>query len=188
MAVMISRPEAGGADASLDKPVLPNRVVPKVTPLKSALEFSAHPTTEEISQVWVLTNGSCRWAASRARMRTPLWRQRCWIMPGDVTSSMRARNFSRRVVFPRIQRAWLRASVRAIAFAMAFTPTIAPVPSLHGALPMPAAWVLFCGISGLGSEDRMLDVRYGGIPLLVVFSVVWLTSMAVILFRRERPS
>lgn len=88
----------------------------------------------------------------------------------------------------RIQRAWLRASVRALALAAAFTPTIAPVPSLHGALPMPAVWVLFCGIFGLGSEDRMLDVRYGGIPLLVAFSVVWLISMAVIQFRRERTS
>ena len=88
----------------------------------------------------------------------------------------------------RIQRAWLRASVRALALAAALTPTIAPVPSLHGALPMPAVWALVCGIFGLGSEDRMSDVQYGGVPLLVVFSVVWLISMAVILFRRERFS
>jgi hypothetical protein len=88
----------------------------------------------------------------------------------------------------RVQRAWLRASVRALALAAAFTPTIAPVPSLHGALPMPAVWVLVCGMFGLGSEDRMSDVRYGGIPLLVAFSVVWLISMAVIFFRRDRIS
>jgi hypothetical protein len=88
----------------------------------------------------------------------------------------------------RIERAWLRSLVRAIALAAALTPTIAPVPSLHGALPMPAVWVLICGIFGFGSEDRMIDLRYGGIPLLVVFAAIWLISMAITFFRPNRPT
>lgn len=88
----------------------------------------------------------------------------------------------------RIQRPWLRSSVRALALAAALTPTIVPVPGLHGALPMPAVWVLVCGIFGLGSEDRMMDLRYGGIPLLVVFGVIWLFSMAITFFRHDRAA
>lgn len=86
----------------------------------------------------------------------------------------------------RIQRLWLRSLVRALALAAALTPTIVPVPGLHGALPMPAVWVLICGIFGFGSEDRMIDLRYGGIPLLVVSSFIWLISLAIAYFRRDR--
>lgn len=88
----------------------------------------------------------------------------------------------------RIHRAWLRSLVRAIALAAALTPTIVPASGLHGALPMPAIWVLFCGIFGLGSEDRMIELRYGGIPLLVVFTVIWLFSMAITFFRHDRAA
>ena len=88
----------------------------------------------------------------------------------------------------RIQRPWLRSLVRSGALAAAITPTIVPVPGLHGALPMPAAWVLICGIFGFGSEDRMIDLRYGGIPLLVVFTVIWLFSMAITFFRHDRAA
>jgi len=53
---------------------------------------------------------------------------------------------------------------------------------------MPAVWVLICGIFGFGSEDRMIDLRYGGIPLLVVFAAIWLISMAITFFRPNRPT
>jgi RHS repeat-associated protein len=53
MAAVVLQPHASGAGPSLDKPVIPNRTVPKVTPPKSGLEFSAQPTTQEISEAWV---------------------------------------------------------------------------------------------------------------------------------------
>lgn len=46
-AVML-QPQAGVAGANPDKPVVPNRTLPKVNPPKTGLEFSATPTTQEI--------------------------------------------------------------------------------------------------------------------------------------------
>ena len=48
MAAAILQPQVGGAGASPDKQVIPNRTLPKVNPPKAGLEFSANPTTQEI--------------------------------------------------------------------------------------------------------------------------------------------
>ncbi len=53
MAVTILQPHAGRAGASPDKPVVPNRTLPKVNPPKTGLEFSAIPTSQEISEEWI---------------------------------------------------------------------------------------------------------------------------------------
>ncbi len=45
--------QVGGAGASPDKPVVPNRTVPKVNPPKAGLEFSVRPTTREITSARV---------------------------------------------------------------------------------------------------------------------------------------
>lgn len=45
--------QVGGAGASPDKPVVPNRTLPKVNPPKTGLEFSALPTTHEITSARV---------------------------------------------------------------------------------------------------------------------------------------
>ena len=85
-----------------------------------------------------------------------------------------------------IRSIWLRHVPRALVTAAAFTPTIAPIPGLHGALPMPAVWVfLVGGILGEGSGDRLVDLRYGGVPLFVVFVVIWLFSVAIAYARRH---
>jgi hypothetical protein len=86
----------------------------------------------------------------------------------------------------RIQRTWLRSALRSLAMAAALTPTIVPVPGLHGALPMPAIWVFVFGIVGLGGENRWVELLHGGIPLLVVFAVIWLISLAIQFFRNRR--
>lgn len=83
----------------------------------------------------------------------------------------------------RVQRPGLRWAVRSAVLASAVTPTIVGVPGLHGALPMPAAWVLVCGLTGMGSEDRWGDIRLGGIPLLVGFGVIWAMGLVAGFFR-----
>jgi len=52
MALLLLQSPLCGAAGS-DKAVTPNRTVPVVTPPKSGLEFSAHPTAEEISSARV---------------------------------------------------------------------------------------------------------------------------------------
>ena len=52
VALMLLQPPLCGA-AGPDKAVTPNRTVPVVTPPKSGLEFSAHPTASEISSARV---------------------------------------------------------------------------------------------------------------------------------------
>jgi hypothetical protein len=87
----------------------------------------------------------------------------------------------------RIESSWWRHLPRALVAAMVVTPTVVPVPALHGALPLPAIWVLLSGVFGFGSEDRMLDIRHGGVPLLAVASVMWLLALLVT-FLRSRSS
>ena len=53
MAVMMSMPEAAVAGPGPDKPAVPNRTLPKVNPPKPGLEFSARPTTQEITSARV---------------------------------------------------------------------------------------------------------------------------------------
>jgi hypothetical protein len=82
-----------------------------------------------------------------------------------------------------VESPWLRQLPRALVIAAMITPTVVPVPELHGALPLPAIWVFLSGVLGLGSEDRMLDIRFGGIPLLAATGVIWLVAMFVTFIR-----
>jgi len=78
---------------------------------------------------------------------------------------------------------WPRILTRSLVMACLFSPTIVPVPGLHGALPMPATWVLLSGLFGFGGSDRLMEVRHGGIPLVVGFGVFLLTGLAWRTFR-----
>jgi len=84
-----------------------------------------------------------------------------------------------------IKRIWIRSLIRSSVLAAAVTPTIVPVPGLHGALPIPAYWLLISGIFGFGNSDRMNDLHYGGIPLLVSIVVIWSITMSVSFFRQD---
>lgn len=87
-----------------------------------------------------------------------------------------------------VQRTWLRSLIRAVALAAALTPTLVSARGIHGAVPLPAVWVLICGILGIGSDDRMRDICYGGVPLLVVSAVIWLLILAVTCFRHDQAA
>lgn len=69
----------------------------------------------------------------------------------------------------KIARFWPRILTRSLVMACLFSPTIVPDPGLHGALPMPATWVLLSGVFGFGGSDRLMDIQRGGIPLVVGF-------------------
>ena len=72
-----------------------------------------------------------------------------------------------------VQRRWLRYIPRAIAAALAFTPTVVALPPLEGRWPLPAGWIVFCAIVFDEPGERRLDLIYGGIPLLIVSLLAW---------------
>jgi hypothetical protein len=76
-----------------------------------------------------------------------------------------------------VQRRWLRYIPRAIALALAFTPTLVPLWPLEGTWPLPAGWIVFCAIVLDGPGERKLDLIHGGIPLLIVSLVGWFFLM-----------
>ncbi|HEX7862887.1 MAG TPA: hypothetical protein VF773_21320 [Verrucomicrobiae bacterium] len=84
-----------------------------------------------------------------------------------------------------IKRYWLRSMVRSAVLAAALTWTIVPIEGVHGALPMPAFWILLTGIFN-SSGGAITAIRHGGLPLLAVFSVLWALSLVVGFCRRER--
>lgn len=88
----------------------------------------------------------------------------------------------------RIERLWIRSLIRAAGIASAITPTVAPIAGLHGALPVPVIWLLIYGLFDWGNEDRMVYIRYGGIPLLVVSAAIWLLMLAACYIRRIRST
>ena len=65
MAALMVPPQVGGAGANPANPVIPNRTVPKVSPPKTGLEFSANPTTQEIFRA-CLRGRRCGGAVARA--------------------------------------------------------------------------------------------------------------------------
>ena len=69
----------------------------------------------------------------------------------------------------------------------ALTWTIVPIEGVHGALPMPAFWILLTGMFN-SSGDAMAAIRHGGLPLLVVFSVFWAFSLFIGFFRKGRST
>src|SRR5205809_6582045 len=87
-----------------------------------------------------------------------------------------------------IRSTWIRLLPRACVVAVAITPTIVPDASLHGAVPMPAAFALISGLIDFGTRESALCIRYGSIPLVVSSCVVWLLSVAWTSFRSSRPA
>jgi len=65
----------------------PNRTLPKFTPPKTTLEFSANPTVEEISRANVLRAAGTDWRRTRARMRMPHWRMRYSVTPNAANQT-----------------------------------------------------------------------------------------------------
>lgn len=96
--------------------------------------------------------------------------------------------FTRKQV-ARIGNGATRQLLRALIVALAFTPTVVPVPSLHGALPVPASWALLCGLSGdTSSGEPIVAITHGGIPLAVVFAATWLVAFFISCARRNPPA
>lgn len=83
----------------------------------------------------------------------------------------------------RVRNVWLRSIPRSFVVAAALAPTVVPVPEIHGALPLPAAWVLFCGLTGYASDDRLHDIQSGIVPIAVLVIPIWLVAVAVSSFR-----
>ena len=71
------------------------------------------------------------------------------------------------------QRRWLRCIPRAIAAALALTPTLVPLWPLEGTWPLPAGWILFCAVVLDEAGERKLDLIYGGVPLIIISLVIW---------------
>jgi hypothetical protein len=72
----------------------------------------------------------------------------------------------------------IRLLLRACAIALVITPTIVPDSSLHGAVPMPAAWALVVAATEHGTREGAFCLRYGSIPLVLSSLAIWLLSMA----------
>src|SRR5437762_2034825 len=85
-----------------------------------------------------------------------------------------------------IRSTWIRLLPRACVVAVAITPTIVPDASLHGALPMPAAFAFLSGVIDSGTRESALSIRYGSIPLIVSSCAIWLLSVAWPSFRAGR--
>jgi hypothetical protein len=78
----------------------------------------------------------------------------------------------------KIRSTWIRSLLRACVVAVAITPTIVPDSSLHGAMPMPAAFAVLTGVIDYGSRQSAIAIRYGSIPLVVSVCIIWLVSVA----------
>ena len=88
----------------------------------------------------------------------------------------------------KIRSTWIRLLLRACVIAIVITPTIVPDSSLHGAVPMPAAWALVVAATEPGTREGALCLRYGSIPLIVSAGAIWLLSMAWSSFRASRSA
>jgi hypothetical protein len=86
----------------------------------------------------------------------------------------------------KIRITWIRLLLRASVIAVVFTPTIVPDSSLHGAVPMPAAWALVVAVTKAGTREGALCLRYGSIPIFVSAGAIWLVSIAWTSFRASR--
>jgi hypothetical protein len=87
----------------------------------------------------------------------------------------------------RIGNSWLRQVPRSLAIAGALTPTLVGIHGTGAVFPMPALWVLMCGVFPLGdsyTDDSFANPR-AGIFLLAGFAVILLFSLIVIYARRR---
>ena len=64
--------------------------------------------------------------------------------------------------------------IRSVAVAVGLTPTIVPIPGLHGSIPMPAIIALYYGLVDYGNYETQNGIVCGSIPLLVSFLLFWL--------------
>jgi hypothetical protein len=83
----------------------------------------------------------------------------------------------------KIRITWVRLLIRACIVAVVITPTIVPDSSLHGAVPMPAAFAVVSGLIDLGTRQGAITIRYGSVPLVVSSCAIWLLSLAWTSFR-----
>ena len=86
----------------------------------------------------------------------------------------------------KIRSTWLRLLIRACVVAVVVTPTIVGDSSLHGAMPMPAAFALLAGVIDYRSRGSGAMIRSGSIPLIVSATAIWLVSVAWTSFRVRR--
>ncbi len=75
----------------------------------------------------------------------------------------------------RLKSIWLREALRALAMAIAFTPTIVPFKGAHIGSPMPAFLALLYSVSEFfNGTDAVVCLTFGGIPLLIVAGIICL--------------